>query len=136
MHRFKRTAFQNICKRYWGFVPLCGAVLAGAVLGILQTVTGWTLRTLPREILCVFGAIGIVTFLLWVNVKLWQMTKKRENKPFWLCIVRNVLHLVSIAGVLVLGFYFFILMVFAHTPEHVVEKKRHQNGCARQQLFR
>lgn len=106
MHRFKRTAFQNICKRYWGFVPLCSVVLAGAVLGILQAVTGWTLRTLPREILCVFGAIGIVTFLLWVNVKLWQMTKKRENKPFWLCIVRNVLHLVSIAGVLVLGFYF------------------------------
>lgn len=122
MHRFKRTAFQNICKRYWGFVPLCGAVLAGAVLGILQAVTGWTLRTVPREILCVLGAVGIVTFLLWVNVKLWQMTKKRENKPFWLCIVRNVLHLVSIAGVLVLGFYFFILMGFAHTPEHVVEK--------------
>lgn len=122
MYRFKRTSFQNICDRYWGFVPLCGVMFAGAVLYLLQVATGWTLRTVPREFLYVLGAIGIVIFLLWVNFKLWQITKKRENKPFWLCIVRNVLHLASIAGALVFGLYFVVLMAFAHTPEHVVEK--------------
>lgn len=122
LYRFKRTSFQNICDRYWGFVPLCGVMFAGAVLYLLQVATGWTLRTAPREILCVLGAIGIIIFLLWINFKLWQITKKRENKPFWLCIVRNVLYLASIAGVLVFGLYFVILMAFAHTPEHVVEK--------------
>ncbi len=122
MNKTIRTSFQNICERYWGFVPLCGVVLAGAVLYLLQAVTGWTLRTVPREVLCVLGVISLVIFLLWGNIRLGQFIENKEHKPFLLSLVCNLIHLASIAGVLVFGFYFFILMVFAHTPEHVVEK--------------
>lgn len=122
MNKRIESDLRNFCKRFWGCVSLGVTLLCGVLLYISEKANNYTLRTLPREILCVLGAICIVIFLLWVNFKLWQITKKRDNKPFWLCIVRNVLHLVSIAGVLVFGFYFFILMVFAHTPEHVVEK--------------
>lgn len=122
LYRFKRTSFQNFCKQFWGCVSLGVTLLCGALLYISEKANNYTLRTLPREILCVLGAIGIVIFLLWINFKLWQITKKQDNKPFWLCIVRNVLHLASIAGVLVFGLYFVVLMAFAHTPEHVVEK--------------
>lgn len=122
MNKHIESDLRNFCKQFWGCASLGVTLLCGALLYISEKANNYTLRTVPREILCVLGAVGIVTFLLWVNVKLWQMTKKRENKPFWLCIVRIVLHLVSVVGVLVLGFYFFIFMVFAHTPEHVVEK--------------
>lgn len=117
-----RTAFLHICKRFWGCVPLAVLLLCGAVVCIVEKGTDWTLRTVPREILCVLGAIGIVIFLLFINLRLYAYTEKRGNKPFLLCLVRNIIHLASIAGVLVFGFYFFVFMVFAHTPEHVVEK--------------
>lgn len=122
MNKHIESDLRNFCKQFWGCASLGVTLLCGALLYISEKANNYTLRTLPREILCVLGAIGVVVFLLWVNLKLWQITKQRDNKPFWLCIVRNVLHLASIAGVLVFGFYFFILMVFAHTPEHVVEK--------------
>lgn len=117
-----QTAFLHFCRRFWGCVALGGTALCCALLHVSNRQENFTLRVIPREILCVLGAIGIVIFLLFMNIRLYTYTEKRGNKPFWLCLVRNIIHLASVAGVLVLGFYFFVLMAFAHTSEHVVEK--------------
>lgn len=118
-----QTAFLHFCSRFWGCVALGGTALCCALLHVSNRRENFTLRVVPREILCVLGALGIVIFVVWINAALRQITKKRENQTFWLCLVRNIIHLASVAGVLVFGFYFFVLMAFAHTPEHVVEKK-------------
>lgn len=98
-------------------VLLCVALLY--VLVLEDKMGDITLRVLPREILCVLGAIGLVGFLLWGNIRLRRFA--RDKTPF-LWFVCNLIHLASIAGALVFGLYFTVLMSFAHTPEHVVEK--------------
>lgn len=121
LHKHIQTFFQDLFERFWGCAALAITLLCGALLYASEK-QSYSLRTIPYEILCVLGAIGAVVFLLWGNVRLRQFTNARGNQPFLLCLVRNVLHLASVAGVLVFGFYFLIFMAFAHTPEHVVEK--------------
>lgn len=98
-------------------VLVCFALLY--VFYLSERTGGITLRTVPREILCVLGAIGLVAFLLWGNIRLRRLVRNKRPFVWFLC---NLLHLVSAAGVLVFGYYFLIFMAFAHSPEHVVEK--------------
>lgn len=89
------------------------------VLYLSKKTGGVTLRVVPREILCVLGAIGLIAFLLWGNIRLRRLVRNKRPFSWFLC---NLLHVVSAVGILVFGYYFLILMAFAHSPEHVVEK--------------
>ena len=73
-------------KKAAGAIPFALAALCGLIVGMIESMTGDTLRSAPRMILTCFGVCSLAAFLFWVNTQ----KKVTARKPIAVWSLRSV----------------------------------------------
>ena len=98
-------------KKAAGAIPFALAALCSLIVGMIESMTGDTLRSAPRMILTCFGVCSLGAFLFWVNTR--KKVTARKQIAVW--SLRSVSAILFIFAALI-GLFD---MVFRN-PEHIV----------------
>ena len=108
---------RKIFKKSWGVYPLILVLLCVVVVVVIETVTGDTLRRVPRMALVYMGIGSIGIVLLWINIGL-------IFKSFQFCFFGALLKVITpiLSCVLLLSMTFVsqVAMASLYGPEDVV----------------
>lgn len=108
---------KGLLKRCWGIYPLLVVLLCVATVAVIQTLTGDTLRRVPRIALIEMGIVCFGVVLLWISVRV-------ISKSFKLRFLGAVLKIVTpILAVLVFVCVCFasqMALALGDTPEEIV----------------
>lgn len=98
-------------KKAAGVIPLALAVLCSLTVGMVEGMTGDTLRSTPRIVLTCFGLCSFGIFLFWINTRKKIVTLKQ--------IIVWGLRSVSVM-LFVFATVIGLFIIVFHSPEHIV----------------
>ena len=109
----KKMPIRKTLKKFWGIIPLLFVLCCILAVAAVQTITGDTLRSVPRVILGCIGICSVGVALLWVNTR----EKIRDLKPR---LLEVLLKIGSAALFGCIGLFGALFLVFSYCPEHTV----------------
>lgn len=113
----RNERIKGLLKRCWGLYPLAFVLVCAAVVAVIQSMTGDTLRRVPRIALIEMGIVCFGIVLLWISVRVIRKQFRRYRLGGLLKVITPILAVLVFACVC---FASQIALELGDTPEEIV----------------